>query len=444
MKIFRSYDIRGVVGKDLNEKIAERIGLSFGTYLQGCEDVIVGMDMRVSSQKLKKSFINGITKTGCNVIDIGMVTTPMVAFSIAYLEKNAGVSVTASHNPANWNGFKLKGKKAVNLTYDRELKMVENIFISKDFLKNKKHGIVIQKDIRKIYADKMYSSIKLNKKLKVVLDVGNGMGGIAEAIYRDIGCDVITYFKEPDGTFPNHIPNPAEKDNMKFLQRAVVRHKADLGIAFDADCDRVGVVDNKGRIVRNDVLYEIFLQSILSKKKGNVICDVRTPSSVIDFVKNFSIDPIISRAGSGYIMKQSIDEEAVFAGEMSGHFWFGDEWFHIDDGIYSGAKIIEILSNSRKSLAKIVDEMPKNYFMPSKRIKCPERKKEKVIAKLKTKFERTNEIIEIDGIKIVDKDYNVLVRPSRTEPQLEIVIESKKNNIASIYKKFEKIIKSLI
>ncbi|MEM0473284.1 MAG: hypothetical protein QXF88_01015, partial [Candidatus Aenigmatarchaeota archaeon] len=362
---------------------------------------------------------------------------------IVYLEKNAGVSVTASHNPSNWNGFKLKGKKAINLTYERELKKVENIFLSKDFIKSKRHGIAIKKDIRKIYSDKLYSKISLEKKLKVVLDIGNGMGGIAETIYRDIGCEVISLFKEPDGKFPNHVPNPAEKENLRFLQRSVLKHKADLGIALDADCDRVGVIDNRGRIVRNDVLFEIFVQNVLKKQKGNVICDIRTPSNVIEFVKSFGIEPIISRAGSGYIMKRSIDEDAVFSGEMSGHFWFGNEWYHIDDGIYSGAKIIEILSHSKKTLAKIVDELPKNY-VTSKRIKCPERKKEITIEKLKKMFERENEIVEIDGIKIINDDHSILIRPSRTEPQLEIVIESKKNNLSKIYKKIETIIKSLI
>ncbi len=443
-KLFRSYDIRGIVGKNLNNKTAEKIGLAFGTYLQGCEDVIVGRDMRQSSLSLKNSFINGLTKTGCNAIDIGMVPTPLTYFSISFLEKNAGVSITASHNPPEWNGFKLRGKNAVGLVYDGELKKIENIFLSNKFLKSKFKGSVIEKDMRKIYINKMCSKISLKKNIKVVLDVGNGMGGIAETIYRNLGCDVITLFKEPDGNFPNHLPNPALPETLKQLQKHVIKNKADIGIALDADCDRVGFVDNRGRIVRVDHVFEIFSSEQLIKQKGHVICDIRTPGFVLDWIKSFGGKPIITRAGSGYIMQEVISKDAVFAGEMSGHFWFGNEWFSIDDGIYAGAKMLEILSGKRKSFAAIIDSLPQNYFLPSKRIPCPERKKEKVINQIEKMFEDKYEIIKIDGIKIVAEDFSVLARPSRTESEIEIVVESKKNNVSKIAKKFENIIKHLV
>ncbi|MCX8179150.1 MAG: phosphomannomutase/phosphoglucomutase [Candidatus Aenigmarchaeota archaeon] len=442
--LFRSYDIRGVVGKNLNEKIAEKIGLAFGTYLHGEEDVIVGRDMRQSGEALKKSFIKGLAKTGCNAIDIGMVPTPLTYFSIVFLNKNAGVSITASHNPPEWNGFKLRGKNAIALLYEDELKKIERIFLSKNFIKSKTLGFTVQKDMKKVYVNKMCSKISLEKKLKVVLDVGNGMGGIAETIYRSLGYDVITLFKEPDGNFPNHLPNPAKFKTLKTLQKMVLKYKADIGISLDADCDRVGFVDNKGRIVSPDKTFQLFLSHQIKNKKGYVICDIRTPNFVIDYIKSIGGKPIISRAGSGYIMRELIEREAVFAGEMSGHFWFGEEWFNIDDGIFAGAKMLQILSQENRSFAKIVDEMPTNYFLPSKRIPCPERKKEKVIKEIEKMFVSKYDIIKIDGVKILAEDFSVLVRPSRTEPEIEIVVESKKNNVNKIAKKFEKIILNLI
>ncbi|MEM5807162.1 MAG: phosphomannomutase/phosphoglucomutase [Candidatus Aenigmatarchaeota archaeon] len=443
-KIFRSYDIRGIVGKELNNKIAEIIGLSFGTYLQGCEDVIIGRDMRQSGEELKKYFIKGLTKTGCNAIDIGMVPTPLTYFSIAFLEKNAGVSITASHNPPEWNGFKLRGKNAIAFVYDGELRKIENIFLSNKFLKSKISGSTIQKDMRKIYVNKICSQINLEKRLKIVLDVGNGMGGIAETIYRNLGCEVITLFKEPDGNFPNHLPNPALPETLKYIQKAVIKQKAHLGISLDADCDRVGFVDNRGRIVSPDLIFNIFAAEQLTKQKGYVICDVRTPNAVINYIKSLGAKPLITRAGSGYIMQEVIEKEAVFAGEMSGHFWFGKEWFNIDDGIYAGAKMLEILSKKPKSLAAIIDELPKYNFLPSKRVPCPERKKEYVIRQIERMFEDKYELIKIDGVKILADDFTVLIRPSRTEPEIEIVVESKKNNTKKIAKDFEKIILRLI
>jgi phosphomannomutase/phosphoglucomutase len=443
-KIFRSYDIRGVVGKDLNNRIAEKLGSAFGTYLQGSEDVIVGRDMRKSGEELKKYFTKGLTKTGCNVIDIGMVATPITYFTIAFLEKNAGVSITASHNPPEWNGFKLRGKNAIALVYDEGLKKIENIFLSNKFLRSRIRGNVIEKDVKKSYINKMCSKIMVEKKIKVVLDVGNGMGGIAETIYRNLGCDVITLFKEPDDSFPNHLPDPSLPETLKYLQKTVKKERADVGIALDADCDRVGFVDNRGRVVRVDWTFQIFAREQLGKEKGYVVCDIRTPNFVLEYLKSLGGKAIIKRAGSGYIMQEVIDKEAVFAGEMSGHFWFGKEWFNIDDGIYAGAKMIEILSKKRKSLASIVDELPKNYFLPSKRIHCPERKKEKVIKQIEKMFEDKYELIKVDGVKILAEDFSVLVRPSGTEPKIELAVESKKNNVNKIAKEFEKIVEGII
>lgn len=445
LKIFRSYDIRGIVGRDLNKKIAMNIGKAFGTYIGGNEDVTVGMDMRVSSKLLKEAFVSGLTSTGCNVIDIGMVPTPVSYFAIISLEKNAGATITASHNPQQWNGFKLRSKNAIGLTYGNGLEEIEKIFLSKNFLRTKNRGIVTQKDVRKAYINKIYGKIKLEKKLKVVIDVGNGMGGIAETIYRDLGCDVITLFKEPDGRFPNHIPDPYETENMKTLSRIVVKERADIGIAFDADCDRVGFVDNRGRIIQSDIAFSIFAREILlSHKNPTIICDIRTPVNVIKEIEKLNGNVIVTRAGSGFIMKTMIENEAVLAGEMSGHFWFGNSWFNIDDGIFAGAKMLEIISKYKKSFASLVDETPHEYFTLRKRIFCSESKKQKLIDKLIEKFEKKYDILTIDGVKIIENEWSLLIRPSRTEPQIEIVVESKKNNASKILKKFENICKESI
>jgi len=443
-EIFRSYDIRGIVGKNLNEDVAKNIGKAFGTYLQGEEDVVVGMDMRVSSESLKKFFISGLTSTGCNIIDIGMVATPIVYFAIIFLEKNAGACVTASHNPPEWNGFKLRGKNAVGLSYDKELKEIEKIFLSKKFLKSK-NGIITQKEMRKAYVNKMTSKIKIERKLKVVLDIGNGMGGIAETIYRNLGCDVISLYKEPNGRFPHHIADPSLPETLEKLQKKVVSEKADIGIAFDGDCDRVGFVDNRGRIVSNDVVFSIFARHVLNKNKNaSVICDIRTPMNVIKEIERLGGNVIITKAGSVYVMNKLIETNGVLAGEMSGHFWLGNEWFNIDDAIFSGAKMLEIISSSKNSFARIVDEIPKSYFIPSKKIPCPDEKKEKVMKKLIDKLEKKYSVLKIDGAKIIEDDWSILIRPSRTEPKIEFVVESKKNDVNKIYKNFEKIVKDLL
>lgn len=443
-RIFRSYDIRGIVGKDINKKIASNIGKAFGTFLGGNEDVIVGMDMRTSSKILKDFFISGLTSTGCNVIDIGMVPTPVSYFSIIILEKNAGVSITASHNPPQWNGFKLRGRDAIGFTYEDKLKDIEEIFLSKKFLRKKNNGIVSQKDIKKTYVNKMCSKIKIDKNLKVVIDVGNGMGGIAETIYRDLGCDVITLFKEPDGRFPNHIPDPYKIDTLKILSKIVVKEKADIGIAFDADCDRVGFVDNRGRIIKNDVALLLFTREILSPSEHNIVCDIRTPMSVIEEIEKLGGNVILTKAGSGFIMKSVINNESSIGAEMSGHFWFGKNWFNIDDGIFAGGKMLEIISKYKKSFAALIDEIPHNYFTLTKRIFCPENKKQKVIEKLTNMLEYKYNILKIDGLKIVEDNWSLLIRPSRTEPEMEFVVESKKNNVNYLYKKFEAMFKQLV
>jgi phosphomannomutase/phosphoglucomutase len=443
--IFRSYDIRGIVNKEIDRNVAKNIGKAFGTYLNGKKDVIVGRDMRLSGEQLKKSFVSGLTSTGCNVIDIGMVPTPLVYFGATFLEMDGGVSITASHNPPKWNGFKLRGRGGVGLYYEDGLKEIEQLYLTKDFITGKSTGIVSKKDVRGMYINQILARIKLEKPLKVIIDVGNGMGGIAEAIYRELGCEVKTLFKNPDGNFPNHIPNPTISETLNVLRKTVVKEKADIGIAFDADCDRVVFVDNKGRIVTSDIALIIFTRHVLSKHpKFPIVCDIRSPSTVIKEIEKLGSDAIVSRAGSAYVMRRFLDEYAILAGEITGHFWFKNEWFGFDDGIFAGAMMLKILSESDKSLSRIVDHVPKNYFLPSVRINCPERKKEIVIENLKKKLSEEYNLVTLDGVKIVEKDWSLLVRPSRTEPEIEFVVESKKRNVNRIYKEFEKIVKEII
>lgn len=443
--IFKSYDIRGIVGKEINKKVAKDLGKAFGTYLKGKGDVVVGRDMRLSGKYLKESFISGLTSTGCNVIDIGMVPTPLLYFGVTFLERDAGVAITASHNPPEWNGFKFRGKGGIGIYYENGLKEIEQIYLSKKFIKGKLPGIVSKKDIREMYINHIFGRIKLKKPLKVIIDVGNGMGGIAETIYRELGCEVKTLFKNPDGNFLNHIPNPTITETLKTLRKTVVKEKADIGIAFDADCDRVGFVDNRGRVVTNDAVFIIFVREILSKHpKSSIVCDIRSPTTVINEIKKLGGDAIISKAGSAYVMKKFLEEYAILAGEITGHFWFKDEWFGFDDGIFAGAMMLKILSESNKTFSRILDQIPKNYFLPSIRISCPEKKKEIVIERLKEKLRKEYDLVTLDGVKIVEKDWSILIRSSKTEPKIEFVVESKKRNAWRIYKKFEKIVKEII
>ncbi len=421
MSIFRAYDIRGIFGQDLTPEIAEKIGKAFGTYL-GKGTVAVGRDNRLSSDELFKALAEGIASTGVNVVDIGTVPTPLLYFSIYHYKRDGGVMITGSHNPPQYNGFKLcKGKKT--LAGD-EIQEIRKIFEKGKFKLGE--GRIERQNVIDDYVNFIVKKIKLSKKIKVVVDAGNGTGGIVSpGLLRNVGCDVVELNCKPDGNFPKHHPDPTVDRNLDELIATVRKEHADFGIAYDGDADRLGVVDDAGRIVRGDQLMIFFSMDILKKKHGaKIICEVKCSQGLMEDVKKHGGVPIIYRTGHSFIKKKMQEENALLAGEMSGHFFFADDYYGYDDGIYASARLAKLLSNSGERLSALVDELPKYYSTPEIRVHCPEDEKFKIVENMKEKFEKKYDVIGIDGARVEFGDGWGLVRASNTEPALILRFEA--------------------
>jgi len=439
MNIFRAYDIRGIYGKNLTDELAEKIGKGFGTFLSGNKKIFVGRDMRTSSVNLSNNIIKGLISTGCDVTDIGMVATPMLYFSIVHYKKDGGCMVTASHNPSKWGGIKLRTKNALGVSSGEGMEEIEDAVKNNKFIKREK-GKVYKKDVRKDYFNLICDKIKIEKKIKVVIDPGNGMGGISEKIYKKIGCNVKAIFSKPDGKFPNHIPDPWQKYTLESLRKKVIREKADLGISFDGDADRVGFVDNKGRVIENNDVFMIFINNVLKENpKSKIIFDVRYSRMINDAIEKMKGKPVLERVGNPFLMKRRYETNAPLAGELTGHYWF-KEWYGIDDGIFAGAKMIEIASKI-DSISKVVDSLPKDFIIKDSRLPCSDEKKFIVIENLKKKIiNQGYKIITIDGLKIITDEWSVLIRSSNTQPEITVTTESRKGKLEEYHEKFKELL----
>jgi len=421
MSIFRAYDIRGIYGKDITTETAEKIGKAFATYVNGGE-IVVGYDARIGSPELRDSLINGLISSGCNVIDIGMVPTPLVYFTISHFKKDGGIVVTGSHNPPEYNGFKLC--KGTHTLYGSEIQELKNIIDSNRFRKG--NGDVRSMDVKDIYIDFIRSKINLKKKLKIVVDGGNGAAdGIAENLFRKLGCDISCIYCEPNGEFPNHFPDPTVDSYLKDLIENVKKENADIGIAYDGDCDRLGVVDDRGNIVRGDQILILFSRQVLRRmKNAKIIFEVKCSQALIEEIKKNGGVPIMYKTGHSFIKKKMRDEKSPLAGEMSGHFFFADNYYGYDDGIFASARIVEILSNSGKKLSELIDEMPHYYSTPEIRIKCDDEEKFMIVENIREIFKDRYDIIDIDGVRIQFDNGWGLVRASNTEPAIILRFES--------------------
>lgn len=422
MSIFRAYDIRGVFGRDLTEEIAEKIGKGFGTYIKG-KEVVVGRDCRLSSSALSSALIRGLTSVGCDVTDIGMVPTPVVYFSMIHYKKNNAVMITGSHNPPEYNGFKLcKDSYAL---YGDEIQEIRKILESGNFIEGS--GTVTRKDVTNDYVNFIKERISLRRRLKIVIDAGNGTGGeISERIFRELGCDVIPLYCEPDGSFPNHHPDPTIDEFLNDLIETVKRERADIGIAYDGDADRVGFIDDKGRIIRGDQSLILFSREILRKHKGSkIIFEVKCSQAVIEDIERNGGIPIMYRTGHSFIKKKMKEENALLAGEMSGHFFFADNYYGYDDAIFASARMAELLSRSEKNLSEIISDIPRYISTPEIRIRCRDDEKFRIVESIVEKFKREYSVITVDGARIQFKDGWGLVRASNTEPALILRFEAK-------------------
>ena len=423
MSIYRAYDIRGVYGKDLTDAEAERIGKAYATYVGG-GDIAVGRDCRLSSPCLRNALVKGLVSAGCTVTDVGMVPTPLLYFTIQQYKKDGGIMITGSHNGPQYNGFKLC--RGTDTLYGEQIQDVAKIVASGKFLEGK--GKVIEKHVLEDYIKYVKERASVKKKIKVVVDGGNGVGGlIGTRLLREMGCDVVELYCEPDGRFPNHFPDPTVDDNLKDLIKTVIKEKADFGIAYDGDADRLGVVDDKGGVVRGDQSLILFSREILKEKKGaTIIFEVKCSQALVEDIKKNGGEPLMYRTGHSFIKKKMKETGAPLAGEMSGHFFFADRYYGYDDGIYAGLRMAQLLSDKDMKLSEIMAAMPKYYSTPEIRVHAPEDKKFVIVKEVTEKFQKEKyEVITVDGARIQFPDGWGLIRASNTEPALILRFEAK-------------------
>jgi phosphomannomutase/phosphoglucomutase len=424
--IFRAYDIRGIFGETLTPEISMQIGKAFGSFLKEEEGIVVGRDVRLSGPALEAALISGLMSTGHDCTEIGMVSTPMLYFSTVYEEKRAGVMLTASHNPPQYNGFKFC-YGGVSYSYETCIGEIERL-VEKDEFKLSEWdstGQIEYRDILPDYLDDLVDRISLERGLRVIVDVGNGSCGFIKDLLERLGCSVKVLFQEPDGRFPNHAPDPLRRETLDVLRAEVLKESADLGVAFDGDGDRVGFVDNGGEIVGSDFSLMIFARDLLDRFPGSkVVLNPLCSRALVEYVEGQGGISVMSRVGHSYIHEKLIEEEGGLAGEISGHFYFPRDHYGFDDGVFAGLKMIELLSKTSNSFSEIVSDLPSYPSSPEIRIQCPDNRKFLVVDVLRDRFrEKGMHVIDIDGARVEFDQGWGLVRASNTEPALVLRFE---------------------
>ena len=424
-ELFREYDIRGIAETDLADDSVETLGRGLGTYFvrRGAARVTLGRDVRLSSTRLRDALARGLTRTGLTVIDIGVCPTPLLYYSLHRLKPEAGVMITGSHNPPEYNGFKVA--LGTGTIYGAEIQKVRKIIEAGDFAcgEGKSESASLMEDYRRHIGERIPP---LGKRLKVVVDSGNGTAGlVAPAVYSDLGCEVHELYSEPDGRFPNHHPDPTVVENLQDLMQAVHSGEADLGISFDGDTDRIGVVDDEGGILWGDQLMMIYAREILERRPGTTfVAEVKCSKSLYQDIEARGGRAVMWRAGHSLIKAKMKEEGAVLGGEMSGHMFFADRYFGYDDAIYAGARLLEILANSGRRLSQLLEDVPPTFSTPEIRMDCPEDLKFRIVGRAQSYFSGNYETVDVDGVRIVFPDGWGLVRASNTQPVLVLRFEA--------------------
>lgn len=440
--IFREYDIRGIADVDLVDSTAILIGKALGTHLkrEGKKSIVVGRDVRLSSERLRNAILSGMTSTGMDAIDVGLVPTPANYFAILHYKADGGMMITGSHNPIDYNGFKMsKNVGSVAAIFGEEIQQLKSLIEKNDFETGK--GTVEVRDVIPEYMAALKERIKINKKLRIVIDAGNGTAGeIGPALFESLGCEVIRLYCELDGTFPNHLPDPTVPKYVKDLIAKVHEHKADAGIGFDGDADRLGVIDNRGRMIFADTLMAIFARDTLTRHPGaQIVFDVKCSQALPEVIKNSGGKPVMWKTGHSILKAKMKELHSPLAGEMSGHIFVADGYLGYDDGIFSAGRLLQILADSGKTLAEIHDSVPAFESTPEIRITCTDAEKFQVVAELVEYFKNGYEVIDVDGARVLFGDGWGLVRASNTQPVLVLRFEAKTEDrlrdIVAIFKK---------
>jgi phosphomannomutase / phosphoglucomutase len=429
--IFREYDIRGIAGRDLSAEFAERLGLAYAKYISGRSPVAgrktltvaVGRDNRLSSDSYAEALIRGMTLGGLDVYDLGICPTPLTYFGIFHFDLDGGVMVTGSHNAADYNGFKTcVGRDTIHGHQIQELREV----MQGDLGPAARKGSVKSTPVIPAYTDYLVKAARPLKKMKIVLDAGNGTAStVVPELFKRLGAETVLLFCELDGRFPNHHPDPTVVDNLKQLVEAVKKEKADFGIAFDGDSDRIGLVDEKGRPVFGDELMVIFARSILKEIPGaTIISEVKSSHRLYNDIAEKGGKPIMWKTGHSLIKSKMKETKAVLAGEMSGHIFFADRYFGFDDAIYAALRVYEIASSASGPVSSLISDLPQVVATPEIRVDCDEEKKFKLVEETKKRLAPGRKITDIDGVRVDFGDGWGLVRASNTQPVLVLRFEA--------------------
>ncbi len=424
---FRAYDIRGIAGKEVTSDLAYRIGAAYGTFMgEDIKEAVVGCDHRHSSPFLKAALIRGLRATGLDVIDVGCVPTPVLYFAIVHYKREGGIQVTASHNPKEYNGFKIQTANAHPIYAENGLYKIRDIALARKFRTSKKKTSIRKEDVIDAYIDHLARITYLSRSLRVVIDCGNGVcGSIPQRIFERLGCQVTTLFGEPDGDFPNHIADPHDESTLADLQKAVVESNADMGVAYDGDGDRFGIVDRKGRIISGDDLIIMLSRQVLKRHLGPVVVEVRTSLAAIEDIKAHGGEPIISKAGHAYVLDAVFKNKAVFGAEVTGHMYMPLKYYDYDDGIFLSLIVAEIVSGIY-DFCGYVDALPRYYASKEYTVPLADDVKFDVIRRLVSYLKRQKyDVLAIDGARVNFEDGWALVRASNTAPQVKCRFEGK-------------------
>lgn len=438
--IFREYDIRGVAETELSSPRVEALGRAIGTFLKekGCVKIALGKDCRTSSDRIAKHLTQGLLATGSDVIDVGWVPTPVLYFSVVNLGLHGGIMITGSHNPPQYNGIKIC--IGAQTLYGEQIQEIKKILLVDHFASGQ--GTKTNLDIREKYIEHVVRDIRKPMSLKVVVDSGNGMAGpIAPEIFRRLGCKVFSLYETPDGNFPNHHPDPTVLDNLVSLRNKVLETSAIVGIGFDGDADRIGVIDRSGTMIYGDELLILYSRQVLEKHPGaKIISEVKASNRLFNDIRKHGGTPILWKTGHSLIKAKMKEVGALLAGEMSGHMFFADRYYGFDDAIYAGARLFEIIATCGKSPCELLADVPQSCTTPEIRADCPDETKFQVISNTRDALKKRGyRINDIDGVRVEFDDGWGLVRASNTQPVLvyrfEAATRARLNEIRSLIEK---------
>ena len=426
--IFREYDIRGLVDKDLTVEVVELLGKGLGTIVrrQGGRSIVVGRDCRESSTRFRDALCQGFTSTGLNVFDVGVVPTPLTYFAANTLPVDGLAMITGSHNPPEYNGFKIGAGKTT--FHGPEIQALRRLIEARDFERAATPGSVSSFDIITPYNHFVRQTVRVGRQgMKIVIDAGNGTGGaVAVPLFESMGFNVVPLFCEMDARFPNHHPDPTVVENLQDLIAAVKREKAEVGIAYDGDSDRIGVVDDQGNILWGDQLMILFSRYVLKASPGAAIVgEVKCSYTLYDDIAKHGGKAVMWKAGHSLIKAKMKEEHAELAGEMSGHIFFKNRYFGFDDAVYSSARLLEILTHEKQKLSGLLADVPRTYATPELRVDTQEEKKFEIV-KRATEWLRQagHSLVDVDGVRVTFPDGWGLIRASNTQPILVLRFEA--------------------